>query len=122
MCSLSSPSGARLSMCRRLSAGRTSTPTRPRARSAATSKWRRSTSSGPRSRRSSRASLKYELHSELHLPRVADALSQESVEVEQRDRGERIHIVRVVERVEHLHARNELVTPSQPERPLQPPV
>src|SRR5262245_56505219 len=93
------------------------TPKRPRICTGASSRCRRSSGSLTRSERS----LERHLHAKLRLPWVADALTQEAVEVEQRGRRERIHVVRVVERVEHLEAGNDL-SPSQPERTLETPV
>ena len=51
---------------------------------------------------------KGELYRQLHLARIADALPQEPVEVEQRRRRQRVDVVGVVERVEHLEARDDL--------------
>src|SRR5438270_8419792 len=51
-------------------------------------------------------SLELELHGDLDLPWIADTLAQEAVEVEQRRRRERVDVVGVVERIEHLDARN----------------
>src|SRR5215813_11452285 len=62
-----------------------------------------------------------DLDGELHLPGIPDALAQEAVEVEQRRRRERVHVVGVVERVEHLRARDDLGGPHL-ERPLHAPV
>jgi len=53
-----------------------------------------------------RPSLKSKLHRELQLPRIAHALSQEPVKVEQSRCNERIDVVRVVEGIEHLENRN----------------
>src|SRR6266511_4161292 len=58
----------------------------------------------------------------LQLPRIADPLPEKSVEVEQRGGAQRIHVVGVVERVEHLDAGDDLVPRPDPERALQPPV
>src|SRR5690349_10812978 len=93
------------------------TPKRPRICTGASSKCRHSNASLTRSERS----LERHLHAQLRLPRVADALAQEAVEVEQRWRRQRVHVVRVVEGVEHLEARNDLRT-SEPERTLETPV
>src|SRR5262245_32149927 len=93
------------------------TPTRPRICTGASSKCRRSNACLTRSQRS----LERHLHAELRLPRVADALAQEAVEVEQRGRGERVHVVRVVEGIEHLEAGDDLST-SQLELTLETPV
>src|SRR5687767_14879214 len=66
--------------------------------------------------------LEQHFHGELHLPRIAHAGAQEPVEIEQRRRGERVDIVVVVERVEHLDDRYELQAVAEAERPRQPPV
>src|SRR5262245_4728330 len=73
------------------------------------------------SRTRSACSLERHLHAKLRLSRVADALAQEAVEVEQRGRCERVHVVCVVEGVEHLEAGNDLRT-SQLKRTLETPV
>ena len=108
----------------RARAGRTSTPTCPSTPPTSTSSWRRSASSRRSCDGSNAATRpsKRHLHRQLHLTRIADALPQEPVEVEQRHRRQRVDVVGVVERVEHLDARNHLVAPAEPERPLQPPV
>src|SRR5262245_61067375 len=93
------------------------TPKRPRICTGASSRCRRSNASLTRSERS----LERHLHAELRLPRVADALAQEAVEVEQRWRRERVHVVRVVEGVEHLETGNDL-SASQLELALETPV
>src|SRR4030095_13815108 len=93
------------------------TPMRPRICTAASSRCRRSNASLTRSERS----LERHLHAELRLPRVADALAQEAVEVEEAGRRQRVHVIRVVEGVEHLETRNDLST-SQLERTLEAPV
>src|SRR5206468_3392083 len=66
--------------------------------------------------------LEGELDRDLDLPRVAHTLPQKARKIEQRSGRERVHVVRVVEGVEHLDARNELIAPPEPERPLQPPI
>src|SRR5918999_5002450 len=53
----------------------------------------------------------------------ADTRAQESVEIEQRRRAERVDVVFVVERVEHLQDRDHLEpAPLQVERPRDAPV
>src|SRR5262245_12958402 len=93
------------------------TPKRPRICTGASSRCRRSSASLTRSERS----LERHLHAKLRLPRVADALPQEAVEVEEAGRRQRIDVVRVVEGVEHLETGNDL-SPSQLERTLETPV
>src|SRR5262245_27190850 len=86
--------------------------------SAATLKQRRSMSC----RRSSSGCLERYLHSQLNLPRVADALSDTPVETEERRYRQRGHVVGVVERVEHFKAWDHFGPGGQAERPLQAPV
>src|SRR5262245_27358019 len=86
--------------------------------SAATSKQRRSMSC----RRSSNGYLERYLHSQLELPRVADALSDKPVETEERRYRQRGHVVCVVEGVEHFKAWDYFGPRGQTERPLQAPV
>src|SRR6476659_4352950 len=93
------------------------TPKRPRICTGASSKCRHSNACLTRSERS----LERHLHAELRLPRIADALPQEAVEIKQRGCRQRIHVVRVVERVEHLETGNDL-SPSQLERTLETPI
>src|SRR5215216_2271165 len=50
---------------------------------------------------------KRKLHRQLHLSRIAHALPQEPVKVKQSRRHERIDVVGVVERIEHLDYRND---------------
>src|SRR5215216_4185476 len=50
--------------------------------------------------------LKCKPHRQLNLSRIADALSQEPVEVEESRRDERVDVVGVVESIEHLDDRN----------------
>src|SRR5688572_15818764 len=52
--------------------------------------------------------LENNLDGELHLPRITDTSPEEAVEVEQRRRAERVDVVLVVERVEHLEDRDDL--------------
>jgi len=67
--------------------------------------------------------LERELRRELHLQRIADARSQEAIEVEQRGRDERIDVVVIVERVEHLEDRRDRVPTIAPaERTGQSPI
>ena len=63
-----------------------------------------------------------QLDRQLHLPRVADAGPEESVEIEKRRRRERVDVVGVVERVEHLRRRNHLNAAAEAEGPGQPPI
>src|SRR5262245_18403624 len=93
------------------------TPKRPRICTGASSRCRRSSASLTRSERS----LERHLHAKLRLPRVADALAQEAVEVEEPWRRQRVAVVRVDERVEHLEAGNDLST-SELELTLETPV
>ena len=74
---------------------------RPRICTGASSRFRRSSACLTRSGTLLRTSP----DRQLRLARVADALPQEPVEVEQRRRRQRVHVVRVVEGVEHLEAR-----------------
>src|SRR5712692_7275366 len=66
--------------------------------------------------------LEREPNGKLGLPRVTDSFAQETVEVEQSRRHQRIHIVLVVEGVEHFHGRDDLHPFTQLEWPLQPPI
>src|SRR5262245_24767111 len=66
--------------------------------------------------------LERHLDRKLNLPRISDAGSEEPVEVEQRRRRERVDVVRVVERVEHLEARHDVDAHADAERTLEPPV
>src|SRR6185437_8526930 len=59
---------------------------------------------------------------QLHLTRIAHALTQEAVEIEQPRRDERVDVVRVVEGIEHLDHRDDRETFAQSERPLNTPV
>ena len=82
---------------------------------------------GPRKPRGVRSAdrnrpLERHLDRQLHLARIADTLPQEAVEVEQRHRRQRIDVVGVVERVEHLEARDDLRSGRRCEAALQPPV
>ena len=63
-----------------------------------------------------------ELESELDDARVADALTQEAVEVEEAGRDQRVDVVCVIERIEHLDHRNDRETFTQMNRPLNAPV
>src|SRR6266581_3294073 len=94
------------------------TPASRRMRTRATSRCRRSTTCLTRSQPSSERHL----YRELRLPRVADALPEEAVEVEERRRRQRVNVVGVVERVEHLEARNHLSARSHAERTLKTPI
>src|SRR4051812_44089596 len=47
--------------------------------------------------------------SQLGLPRVADALPQEAIKVEEPGCGERVHIVVIVEGIEQLEARGQFI-------------
>src|SRR5437764_13051506 len=62
------------------------------------------------------------LDGQLQLPRVADALAEEAVEVEETRRRERIDVVRVVEGIEHLDDGDERLALAEAERALQTPV
>src|SRR5215471_10734247 len=66
--------------------------------------------------------LKGELQRELHLARIAHALPQEAVEVEQARCCQRVHVVGVVESVEHLHGWNQRVALAQLDRTHQAPI
>src|SRR6187399_3042800 len=66
--------------------------------------------------------LERQLHCQLRLARVADTRAQEAVEVEQRRRAQRVDVVRVVERVEHLDDRRQLVVRAKAERAPESPV
>src|SRR5213593_3095086 len=63
-----------------------------------------------------------ELHRQLGLTRIADALTKEPVEIEQTGRNGRIHVVVVVEGVEHLDLRDDREAVVESERPLKPPI
>ena len=69
-----------------------------------------------------RPSLERELHRQLDLAGIADTLPQEAVEIEQAGRDERIHVVVVVEGVEHLHHRRQREPIAEFEGPEQTPV
>jgi len=69
-----------------------------------------------------RLSLEGELHSQLHLTRIAHTLSQEPVKVEESWRRERIDVVGVVEGIEHLDHRNNREAFVKVEWPLKTPV
>ena len=56
------------------------------------------------------------------MSRIADALPQEPVKVEQRRRAQRVDVVLVVESIEHLHDWNQRVAFAKLERPLQAPI
>src|SRR6186713_1352680 len=58
----------------------------------------------------------------LHLAWIADAGPQEAVEVEERRGRQRVDVVRVVERVEHLDGRRDRHARVQAERPRQTPI
>src|SRR3954466_9529198 len=60
--------------------------------------------------------LERELHRQLCLARIAHTLPQEAVKVEQSRRRQRIHVVLVVERIEHLDLGNQRVTFAELER------
>src|SRR5215472_4321953 len=66
--------------------------------------------------------LKRELQRKLDLARIADALPQEPIEVEQTWRSQRVHVVVVVKGVEHLHGWNERVPLAQLDRTHQAPI
>ena len=66
--------------------------------------------------------LKCELDCHLKLPRVADALSEKSVKVEEPGRDKRIDVVFTVGRIEHLDDGNDRESLAKLERPLQAPV
>src|SRR5215831_17130258 len=75
--------------------------------------------------------LKQEPQGQLQLPRITHALPQEAIEVKETRCGQRaliagyrqrVDAVIVVEGVEHLHRRDQLVTLAEFERPRQPPV
>src|SRR5215831_12775211 len=63
-----------------------------------------------------------EAQCQLCLQRIAYTLPQEAVKVKQARRHQRIHIVLVVEAVEHLHHRNQRVAIAELERPQRAPV
>src|SRR5918911_3550758 len=77
---------------------------------------------GARARGRSPRRSEQELDGQLHLPRVADALAEEAVEVEETRRRERVDVVRVVEGVEHLDDGDERLALAEAERALQAPV
>lgn len=58
----------------------------------------------------------------LQLSRVANALSQKSVEVEKPRRAERIDVVRVIEGIKHLNDGNQRITLAEFEWPLDTPI
>src|SRR5712664_2922526 len=66
--------------------------------------------------------LEVHLHRELHLPRVAHALAQEAVEVEEARADERVDVVLAVEGVEHLDRGDDLHVFPRLEGPHEPPV
>src|SRR5262249_31717649 len=66
--------------------------------------------------------LEDELQRQLYLARIAHALTQEAVEIEQPRRYQRVDVVVVVERVEHLNRRNHRIPLVEPDRPQQPPI
>src|SRR5918912_1158638 len=69
-----------------------------------------------------RLPLEDELDGELKLARVADALAQEAVEVEEAGRDERVDVVRVVEGIEHLDDGDERHRLGEVEGALESPV
>ena len=54
----------------------------------------------------SRDGLERKSQRQLQLPRIANSLSQEAVEVEQRRCAQRINVVLIIESIEHLNNRN----------------
>src|SRR5207245_7627386 len=63
-----------------------------------------------------------ELHGQLYFSRVADALAQEPVEIEQSRSSQRIHVVLVVERVEHLDHGDQRIAVTELEGPHDAPI
>jgi hypothetical protein len=63
-----------------------------------------------------------ELQSQLQLSRVANALTQKTVEIEESGRHQRVDEVRVIEGIEHLDDRDQPIPLSEMERALQSPV
>src|SRR5437870_1425767 len=63
-----------------------------------------------------------ELHGQLYFSRVADALAQEPVEIKQGRSSQRIHVILVVERVEHLDHGDQRIAVTKLERPHDAPI
>ena len=72
--------------------------------------------------RRSQHKLEGQSHRQLNLPRIANTLSQEPVEVKQAWRSKWIDIVGVVEGIEHLEHRNDREAFVQFDRPLDSPI
>src|SRR5215204_4350923 len=70
----------------------------------------------------SRIPLKCELDRELQLPRVADALAQVPIEVEERRGDQRVDIVLAVGRIEHLDDGDKREAVTEPDGALHSPV
>src|SRR5262245_38495275 len=68
------------------------------------------------------AALESHLNRQLYLSWISDARAKKAVEVEERWRRQRIDIVRVVERVEHLQSRADLGASADAEWSTDPPV
>src|SRR5262245_60121974 len=66
--------------------------------------------------------LESELNRELGLQRIAYALAQEAVEIEQPRRDQRVDVVLVVKAVEHLHHRRQSVTVAKVDWPERTPI
>ena len=66
--------------------------------------------------------LERELQSQLHLTRIANALTQEAVKVEQSRSNRRIDVVRSVEGIEHFDHRDQRIFLAKPKWSLQAPV
>src|SRR3954470_6669451 len=66
--------------------------------------------------------LEGESQRQLHLSRIACAVAQEAVEVEQLRAGKRVHIVCAVEGVEHFSSWSQSVPVAKLERTRQPPI
>ena len=66
--------------------------------------------------------LKSQFHRELHLPWITDTLPQEPVKVKEPGRHERVDVVCVIERIEHLNCGNQGVSLAKLEPSGQPPI